>query len=317
MADQVLNNRLSRSAPSPFTRLMRRYLRITLLSLVTGAFFAILWTVFALLLPAPRLRRPARNAIFRVWARICLRVIGGRVRVGGNAAACAVPARLQSPGLRRHSGAGVLHRRLVRRQDGNAFLAADRHALPFGGHRLHRPSARPGRAARQSADRGRAGRRLRRRALPGRHEHAGLRGPPISAPRSSTIRPAAGWRSTRRRSPIARRPGSRRHTCRSAGGATRPSSATRSACSSCAASTSSFASVPSLSPVATARSWPPTCTTQVERPLRTGGRAGRTGLRDRLLIPRRLSARCGPRSRARPRARPCGGNGGAGPAHRR
>jgi len=74
---------LSHRAPSPFTRLLRRYLRIVLLSLVTGVFFSILWTAFALLLPAPRLRRPARNAIFRVWARICLRVIGGRVRVEG------------------------------------------------------------------------------------------------------------------------------------------------------------------------------------------------------------------------------------------
>lgn len=66
-------------------RLLRRYVRIALLALVTGIFFAILWTAFALLLPAPRLRRPARNAIFRVWARICLRVIGGRVRVEGHA----------------------------------------------------------------------------------------------------------------------------------------------------------------------------------------------------------------------------------------
>ena len=64
-------------------RLRRRYVRIVLLSLITGVFFAILWTAFVLLLPAPRLRRPARNAIFRVWARICLRIIGGRVRVEG------------------------------------------------------------------------------------------------------------------------------------------------------------------------------------------------------------------------------------------
>ena len=75
---------MSHSAPSPFTRLLRRYRRIALLLLVTGVFFAILWTAFALLLPAPRLHRPARNAIFRVWARICLRVIGGRVRVEGS-----------------------------------------------------------------------------------------------------------------------------------------------------------------------------------------------------------------------------------------
>lgn len=75
---------MSYSAPSAFTRLLRRYLRIALLSLVTGVFFAILWTVFALLLPAQRQRRPARNAIFRLWARVCLRVIGGRVRVEGS-----------------------------------------------------------------------------------------------------------------------------------------------------------------------------------------------------------------------------------------
>ena len=74
---------MSRSAPSPFTRLLRRYLRIALLSLVTGVFFGILWTVFALLLPAPRLRGPARNAVFRIWARLCLRIIGGRLHVEG------------------------------------------------------------------------------------------------------------------------------------------------------------------------------------------------------------------------------------------
>ena len=78
--------RSSHCAPAPFTRLLRRYLRIALLALVTGIFFAILWTVFALLLlPAPSLRRPARNAVFRTWAHICLRVIGGRVRVEGRA----------------------------------------------------------------------------------------------------------------------------------------------------------------------------------------------------------------------------------------
>ena len=75
---------MNRSAPSPFTRLLRRYLRIALLSLITGVFFAILWTVIILLLPVPRLRRPARNGIFRLWARLCLRVIGGRLRVEGS-----------------------------------------------------------------------------------------------------------------------------------------------------------------------------------------------------------------------------------------
>ena len=65
-------------------RLLRRYVRIASLSLVTGLFFTILWAVFVLLLPAPRLRRPARNTVFRVWARICLRVIGGRLRVEGH-----------------------------------------------------------------------------------------------------------------------------------------------------------------------------------------------------------------------------------------
>ena len=74
---------MNRSAPSPFTRLLRRHLRIALLSLITGVFFAILWTVIILLLPVPRLRRPARNGIFRLWARLCLRVIGGRLRVEG------------------------------------------------------------------------------------------------------------------------------------------------------------------------------------------------------------------------------------------
>lgn len=57
---------------------------MALLALVTGAGLAILWTVLLLLLPARRLRRPARNAIFRHWARVCLRVIGGRLRVEGS-----------------------------------------------------------------------------------------------------------------------------------------------------------------------------------------------------------------------------------------
>ncbi len=74
---------MNQAAPSPAGRFLRRYLRIASLLLVTGVFFAILWMVFALLLPAPRLRRPARNAIFRLWARLCLRVIGGRLRVEG------------------------------------------------------------------------------------------------------------------------------------------------------------------------------------------------------------------------------------------
>ena len=76
---------MSHSTPPAFARLLRRYLRITSLALITGFFFAILWTVFALLLPAPRLRRPARNTIFRTWARVCLRVIGACVRVEGPA----------------------------------------------------------------------------------------------------------------------------------------------------------------------------------------------------------------------------------------
>ncbi len=67
------------------TRLLRRYLRIAGLALVTGVSFVILWAVRGLLVPAPRLRRPARNAIFRLWARTCLRVIGGRLRVEGPA----------------------------------------------------------------------------------------------------------------------------------------------------------------------------------------------------------------------------------------
>ena len=74
---------LNHSTTSPLRRLLRRYLRIAALALITGVFFAMLWTAFVLLLPAPRLRRPARNVIFRVWARICLRVIGGRIRVEG------------------------------------------------------------------------------------------------------------------------------------------------------------------------------------------------------------------------------------------
>ena len=74
---------MSQSAPSPTTRFLRRYLRIASLLLVTGVFFVVLWTALLLLLPAPPWRRRARNAVFRLWARICLRIIGGRLRVEG------------------------------------------------------------------------------------------------------------------------------------------------------------------------------------------------------------------------------------------
>ena len=76
-------DRLSGGAPSRFRRLLRRYRRFTLLALVTAFFFALLWSLRGLLLPAPRPRRRARNAVFRAWARVCLRVVGGRLRVEG------------------------------------------------------------------------------------------------------------------------------------------------------------------------------------------------------------------------------------------
>ena len=76
---------LSEGARSRFRRLLRRYRRFTLLALVTAFFFALLWSLRGLLLPAPRARRRARNAVFRAWARVCLRVAGGRLRVEGPA----------------------------------------------------------------------------------------------------------------------------------------------------------------------------------------------------------------------------------------
>lgn len=71
------------AARTRFRRLVRRYLRIAALAAVTGIFFALLWTALAALLPAPGLRRRARNAAFRHWARLCLRILGCRLRVEG------------------------------------------------------------------------------------------------------------------------------------------------------------------------------------------------------------------------------------------
>ena len=142
---RFLGDRLSRSAPSPFTRLLRRYLRIASLSL---SHRRLLRNPVDGLRPAPAwlgacvgLRATPSSAI--VWARLCLRVIGGRLRVEGPPPRRTFSARLQPPRLRRHPGPGGVHRRVVRRQDGDSFLAAGRHALPFGGHHLHRPGGEP------------------------------------------------------------------------------------------------------------------------------------------------------------------------------
>ena len=37
----------------------------------------------ALLLPAPALRRRGRNALYHSWSRLCIRILGGRLRVEG------------------------------------------------------------------------------------------------------------------------------------------------------------------------------------------------------------------------------------------
>lgn len=54
-----------------------------LLVAVTAVGYALLLLDLVLLLPLPALRRRGRNALYRTWSRVCLRILGGRLRVEG------------------------------------------------------------------------------------------------------------------------------------------------------------------------------------------------------------------------------------------
>ena len=64
-------------------RTLRRIVRVLLLVSITAVCYAALLLVLLLFLPAPRLRRRGRNALYHLWARLCLRILGGRLVVEG------------------------------------------------------------------------------------------------------------------------------------------------------------------------------------------------------------------------------------------
>jgi 1-acyl-sn-glycerol-3-phosphate acyltransferase len=64
-------------------RALRKPIRIVLLAAVTAACYLLLLLDLVLLLPARRLRRRGRNAIYHFWSRACVRILGGRLRIEG------------------------------------------------------------------------------------------------------------------------------------------------------------------------------------------------------------------------------------------
>ena len=64
-------------------RALRRSIRILLLGVVTAVCYLLLLLDLALLLPAPALRRRGRNALYHSWSRLCIRILGGRLRIEG------------------------------------------------------------------------------------------------------------------------------------------------------------------------------------------------------------------------------------------
>ena len=51
--------------------------------MVTASCYLLLLLDLVLLLPAPALRRRGRNAIYHLWSRACVRILGGRLRIEG------------------------------------------------------------------------------------------------------------------------------------------------------------------------------------------------------------------------------------------
>jgi 1-acyl-sn-glycerol-3-phosphate acyltransferase len=64
-------------------RALRKPIRILLLAAWTAICYVLLLFDLGLLLPFGRLRRRGRNAIYHLWSRGCLRLLGGRLRVEG------------------------------------------------------------------------------------------------------------------------------------------------------------------------------------------------------------------------------------------
>ena len=64
-------------------RALRRPIRILLLGAVTAVSYLLLLLDLVALLPAPALRRRGRNALYHPWSRLCIRILGGRLRIEG------------------------------------------------------------------------------------------------------------------------------------------------------------------------------------------------------------------------------------------
>ena len=64
-------------------RTPRKIARGCVLIALTVALYPLLVAAMILLLPAPQARLRSRNAIFHLWSRLCLRVLGGRLIVDG------------------------------------------------------------------------------------------------------------------------------------------------------------------------------------------------------------------------------------------
>jgi 1-acyl-sn-glycerol-3-phosphate acyltransferase len=64
-------------------RALRKPIRILLLGAVTAVSYLLLLLDLVVLLPVPALRRRGRNALYHAWSRVCIRILGGRLRIEG------------------------------------------------------------------------------------------------------------------------------------------------------------------------------------------------------------------------------------------
>ena len=64
-------------------RTLRKIVRVVLLLAVTAACYASLLASLLVLLPVSALRRRARNALYHLWSRGCVRILGGRLTIEG------------------------------------------------------------------------------------------------------------------------------------------------------------------------------------------------------------------------------------------
>jgi 1-acyl-sn-glycerol-3-phosphate acyltransferase len=65
-------------------RALRKLVRVVLLLGATAVSYVALLAALGLLLPAPRWRRRGRNVVYHRWSRLCLRILGGRLRIEGS-----------------------------------------------------------------------------------------------------------------------------------------------------------------------------------------------------------------------------------------